>query len=378
MAISDRVLIVAERSTARLKRAFERAGHSVALASFGTAVETASDGVEAVVVVGSRDEVLRVTRRLKTRFQMPLLPVIALVARPAHPPDTAAPDAWLPAGAKSADVVERVEEFVRIRRAERELVRLNASLTDLAAENGRLYDRARRDAEATTVLLRELQHRVRNNLAAIQALLVLERHRDPPRALGEALDVAIGRLRSMAALQDSLAPRSELVDLAALARAVAQSALEVFGEMGNVECRVEGEATLPSRGASAVAIVLNELITNSLKHAKAREVVVRMCRTDGALELEISDDGRGMRAESSRQGSGLKIASAVVQNELAGSLEFPESERGTLARIRVPLAGDGAEPGTRGRTAHRAAALPSAPAAPKQDGDPRDIPSGRR
>ncbi len=337
MPKSSRVLIVAERSTARLKRAFERAGHQVSLASFDSAVEAATDGVEAVVVVASRDDVLSVTRRLKTRFQMPLLPVIALVGRPAHPLDTAAPDAWLPTGAKSADVVERVEEFVRIRRAERELVRLSASLADLAAENGRLYDRARRDAEATTVLLRELQHRVRNNLAAIQALLVLERHREPPRELGEALDVAIGRLRSMAALQDSLAPQSEFVDVAGLARAVSQSALEVFGALGSVECTVEGEATLPSRSASAVAIVLNELITNSLKHSGAREVQVRMHRNGGSLELQISDNGRGMPAAPSPPGRGLKIAGAVVQNELAGSLEFPPSERGTLARISVPL-----------------------------------------
>lgn len=335
MSKASRVLIVADRSAARLRRAFERAGHEVTLATLESAAQAASAGAEAVVVLASRDAVLTVARRLKTRFQMPLLPVIALVARPAHPPDTAAPDAWLPTGAKSADVVERVEEFVRIRRAEGELVRLSESLADLAAENGRLYDRARRDAESTTVLLRELQHRVRNNLAAIQALLVLERHRDPPRQLCEALDVAIGRLRSMAALQDSLVPQTQLVDVAGLARAVSQSALEVFGAVGAVECTIVGEATLPSRSASAVAIVLNELITNSLKHAGARTVRVDI-RQDGAtLELEIADDGCGMPSEL-EQGSGLRIARAVVHNELAGTLAFPAAARGTLARITVP------------------------------------------
>lgn len=333
---ASHVLIVAERSIARLRRAFERAGHHVAQASLDSAVEAASGGIEAVVVVASRDESLEVARRLKTRFQMPLLPVIALVARPAHPPDMAAPDAWLPSGAESTDVVERVEEFVRIRRAEGELVRLSSSLADLAAENGRLYDRARRDAEATTVLLRELQHRVRNNLAAIQALLVLERHRDPPRELGEALDVAIGRLRSMAALQDSLTPRNQLVDVAGLARAVSRSALEVFGAAGDVECTVVGDATLPSRSASAVAIVLNELITNSLKHAGARAVRVEIHQNGGAVELQVADDGRGMPAEPS-QGSGLRIARAVVHNELAGTLTFQSAAKGTLARISVPM-----------------------------------------
>lgn len=340
---SSRVLIVSDRSTIRLCRAFERAGHQVSLATLAQAVEAASDGSEAVVVAASREHATAVARRLKTRFQMPLLPVIALVARPAHPPDTAAPDAWLPASARASDVVERVEEFVRIRRAEGELVRLSAALADLAAENGRLYDRARRDAEATTVLLRELQHRVRNNLAAIQALLVLERHRTPPRPLCEALDVAIGRLRSMAALQDSLLPHTELVDLAGLARAVSRSALEVFGASGDVECEIVGQATLPSRRASALAIVLNELITNSLKHAGARTVRVEIRQNGDALELEIADDGCGMPADPP-QGSGLRIARAVVHNELAGVISFPPADPekggggGTIARISVPAA----------------------------------------
>ncbi|HEY9514143.1 MAG TPA: sensor histidine kinase, partial [Gemmatimonadaceae bacterium] len=246
----------------------------------------------------------------------------------------AGPDAWLPAATRAADVVERVEELVRIRRAERELVRLSSALADLAAENGRLYDRARRDAEATAVLLRELQHRVRNNLAAIQALLVLERHRTPPRQLSEALDVAIGRLRSMAALQDSLVPQSQLVDLGGLARAVAQSALEVFGAAGDVECEVVGTATLPSRSASAVAIVLNELITNCLKHAGAHKVRVEIEHHDGTLEIDVADDGCGLPTEPA-QGSGLKITRAVVRNELAGALSFPPANRGTRARITL-------------------------------------------
>ena len=64
-----------------------------------------------------------------------------------------------------------------------DLARLNETLVALAAENGQLYERARLDASRTLALLRELQHRVRNNLAAIQALLVLERHRSPSRSL---------------------------------------------------------------------------------------------------------------------------------------------------------------------------------------------------
>lgn len=331
------ILIVATRARARLARAFERRGHVVRRATPEEAVEAAGGGVEAVVIEAPRPAVLALSRRLKTRFQMPFLPLVAIGTRPQHEPDAAAPDAWLAPETKGSDVAERVEELVRIRRAEREMVRLNAALAELAAENGRLYDRARRDAEATALLLRELQHRVRNNLATIQALLVLERHRSPPRALTEALDVAIARLRSMAALQDSLRPHTTEVELGGLARAVAQGAIEVFGAASHVECDVAGAARLPARRASAVAIVLNELITNALKHAAAREVRVDIAEGPEGVSIEVSDDGCGMPADRTG-GSGLTIVRAVVRNELAGQMSYVDAPSGTCVRITVPAA----------------------------------------
>jgi len=336
MAEPTRVLLVSDRPLPRLQRAFALRGHDVRRATPAAAVTAADEQVEAVVVAAPRAVVLRVARPLKTRYQMPLLPVVALVSRPSGRVEAAAPDVWLPGVTRAADVVERVEELVRIRRAEREMVRLSATLAELAAENGRLYDRARRDAEATALLLRELQHRVRNNLAAIQALLVLERHRPIPRPLHEALDVAIARLRSMAALQDSLLPHASDVELATLARAVASGALEVFGVSHRVRCTVEGGAMMPARGAGAVAIVLNELITNALKHADAESVGVAIRADASCVELEVVDDGRGLAADPG-EGSGLMIVRAVVRNELGGTLAFAPASRGTRVRIAIPV-----------------------------------------
>jgi two-component sensor histidine kinase len=330
-----RVLIASDRPRPRLREAFERAGHRVEGAPLVHAVDAVDDGVEAVVIAAPREQAMAVARRLKTRYQVPLLPVVALAARARRASEEAAPDAWLSPNASPRAVIERVRELVRIRRAERELVRLNAALAELAAENGRLYDRARRDAEATTLLLRELQHRVRNNLAAIQALLVLERHRVPPRPLSEALDVALARLRSMAALQDSLTPHANAVNLGVLASAVAQGAVEVFGAADRLQVEITGGATLPPRTANAVAIVLNELITNALKHARASRVHVEIRDCPDHLELEVSDDGCGISQEA-KGGSGLMIARAVVKNELAGALELVPAERGTRARLTIP------------------------------------------
>lgn len=332
----------AASSTRALTRALEHLGFEVAHANTDDAVDAVDEHVDAVIVAAPRPIVLPIARRLKTRFQMPLLPIVALTAPPRDRPNGASPDVWLRASTPAADVADRVEELVRIRHAEREMARLSTTLAELAAENGRLYERARRDAEATALLLRELQHRVRNNLAAIQALLVLERHRVPPRELPEALDVAIARLRSMAALQDSLLPHASEVELASLARAVANGALDVFGAGDRVRCDVIGGATLPARRASAVAIVLNELITNALKHADARTVDVTIRQNADAVELDVTDDGCGMPSHTGG-GSGLVIVRAVVQNELGGSLSYVAAARGTRARIAIPsgAAGEG-------------------------------------
>ncbi|MEP6691445.1 MAG: sensor histidine kinase [Gemmatimonadaceae bacterium] len=294
------------------------------------------DAVDAVLILASRAGALALCAHMKTRFQVPLLPVLALVPRPGRrPPDATAPDAWLAAASPPSLVADRVEELVRIRRAERELVRLNASLVGLAAENGRLYDRARRDAEATTLLLRELQHRVRNNLASIQALLILERHRRPARALSEAIDVAIARLRSMAALQDALHVDTGNVRLGPLCVAICRSVVEVFGAAAATRIEVVGDATTPTARASGIAIVLTELVTNAILHAGAGRIAIAIGTSAGELTLTIEDDGRGFGGDT-RAGSGLAIAHAVARNELHGALRRQQTARGSRFRLTVP------------------------------------------
>jgi two-component sensor histidine kinase len=329
------VLVASPSAQPRLVRAFARRGHHADVVAPDAATDAVTDRVEAVLVAAPRAPALALSQRLKTRFQVPFLPVVALASRPRIPHHGATPDAWISATTAPHDIVARVEELVRIRRAERELVRLNTALAELAGENGRLYDRARRDAEATTLLLRELQHRVRNNLAVIQALLSLERHRTPPRPLSEAIDVAVARLRSMAALQDAMMPDAHQVDLSSLAHAITRSTLDVFAASDAVQYRVIGTASLPSERGSAVAIVLNELVTNTLKHAAAHRITIEIRGHAPPLDIVVSDDGRGMPGETP-PGSGLTIVRAVVRNELKGELQFVGGHPGTSARIAIP------------------------------------------
>jgi two-component sensor histidine kinase len=333
------VLIVGDAP--RLRRALLRRGHHVATIAFDNALDRMDERVEAVVIDAGRTDALALCQRLKTRFQVPLLPVVILRARPHGPIGPIAPDAWLRPSTRGREIGARIEELVRIRRAERQLARLNETLASLAAENGQLYERARRDASHTLALLRELQHRVRNNLAAIQALLVLERHRSPRRSLDEAIDVAIARIRGMAALQDAISTEAGAVTLATLARAITRNVVDVFAPTHMPLCEVEGDAAVPANLGSSLAVALNELVMNAVRHSDAHSVRVAIDGTDQAVTVQVIDDGRGMTLPAPR-GGGLIIARTVIRNELRGTLDIVPASSGTTVRIVIPVQ-DGAE-----------------------------------
>lgn len=323
----------------RLARVLTRAGHEVTTAPLEAALERVDDRVEAVLITARGPDALTLCQRMKTRFQVPLLPVILLRSRPHRPIGAISPDAWLRPSTRGREVVARIEELVRIRRAERDLARLNETLVALAAENGQLYERARLDASRTLALLRELQHRVRNNLAAIQALLVLERHRSPRRSLDEAIDVAIARIRGMAALQDAVSTEAGAVTLATLARAITRNMVDVFGPSRVPSCEVQGDAEVPAQVGSSLAVALNELVMNAVRHAEARNVRVAIEGTNGEVVVQVIDDGRGI-ASPDTSGGGLIIARTVVRNELRGTLEVVPASSGTAVRMVIPVPRD--------------------------------------
>jgi two-component sensor histidine kinase len=331
------VLIVG--SASRLRRTLTRRGHLVDTVALDDALDRINEHVETVVIDARGAEALALCQRLKTRFQVPLLPVVILRPRPHRAAGSIGPDAWLRPTTRGRELAARIEELVRIRRAERELARLNDTLASLAAENGQLYERARRDAARTLALLRELQHRVRNNLAAIQALLVLERHRSPRRSLDEAIDVAIARIRGMAALQDAVSTDAGAVTLATLARAITRNVIDVFGPANMPSCEVHGDAAVPAHVGSSLAVALNELVMNAVRHSDAHSVRVAIGGTEREVVVDVVDDGHGM-ASPSPAGGGLIIARTVIRNELRGTLDLVTASSGTAVRIVVPVPPD--------------------------------------
>ncbi len=329
------LLLVGDARLDAIRRAFDRAGYSVEHVQAPGALERLSPRTAAAVLAGRRAEILHLCRKIKERVPAPFLPVLALISAPARlPQEPTAPDAWVPPHTKPREIVMRVAELLRVRTADAEMVRLNAALAELAAENGMLYARARREADAAATLLRELQHRVRNNLAAIQALLVLERHRAPPRELTEAIDVALARLRSMSALQDCLAGNATDVDVRTLFTAVGRGISEVFPGPA-LRLMIDGDSVVSARTASSLSIIFNELLCNARRHGNASAVRLEITRTDMDVVLMMEDDGSGIPLEA-RDGSGWMIVRTVMRNELGGTFERESTGTGACIRLALP------------------------------------------
>lgn len=219
-----------------------------------------------------------------------------------------------------------------------------ASHAAIAIQNAHLYAQTKKDAETMALLVRELDHRVRNNLATIIGLLSMELGRKGHRTAEEALRACIDRVRNLAAIHDLLGrDESREPDLKLLVEAVATAAVKGYNWDGNVEITVSAPPLrLPPKWLSALALAANELITNALKHAfQARDggrIEIQVTEEAEEIRLEVRDDGVGIPAvieEGPRKGVGLDIVASLVQTDLRGEFQL-RNDRGTVATIRFP------------------------------------------
>jgi len=201
--------------------------------------------------------------------------------------------------------------------------------------------------------IREIHHRVKNNLQTIAALLRLQGRRLDSREARDALDDSERRIRSIALVHETLSrDTGEVVPFDDIVRPLVRQVAEAVSSPDrHLEFDVEGEAgELQARVATPLTVALNELMQNAVDHAFGRpdadddapasaQVCVRLERAGGALVVEVADDGVGLppgfSLETSK-GLGLSIVEALVTGELDGTMEL-FGESGTRVRLRVPL-----------------------------------------
>lgn len=211
-------------------------------------------------------------------------------------------------------------------------------------------DRALLSKDAT---IREIHHRVKNNLQTVASLLRLQARRTNNAEGREALLESVRRVSSIALVHDAL---SMSVDEEVNLDAVVDRILPIMNDVAAVDTPIRirraGElGVLDADRATALIMVITELAQNAIEHAFAQTpgcVTIRSERSARFLDVVVYDDGRGLPAGFDLEKSdrlGLQIVRTLVSAELDGSISMHESPGGgTEVALRVPL-------GRRGRAA---------------------------
>ncbi len=199
--------------------------------------------------------------------------------------------------------------------------------------------RALADAE---VLRKEVDHRVKNSLQSLEALIRLQSRTEKSPEARAALDAVQGRLATISRLHEALylTDSGAAVDISAFLGKVVHSAQEQMPPGVHVECKVE-HCNLSSRSASSVGMIVNEAMTNAAKYAyegrKRGTFSVTGHQKDRFYHLSCVDDGPGLpEHHAGGSGLGLRILLAAAQ-QLGGEMETPKRDRGTEIRIIWPL-----------------------------------------
>ena len=197
--------------------------------------------------------------------------------------------------------------------------------------------------------IKEIHHRVKNNLQTVSALLRLQSRRVEDLKARGALDEAVRRISSIALVHETLSASGKdevdfdsvvdslighAVDLAPRATThVTDIAVKRLGNLGALDPKI----------ATPLSLVITELVANAIEHGlttKGSKVDVIFSRTGGSCVVKIEDDGVGLPEGFNLKESsnlGLQIVRTLTESELKGTLEIHGSEKGTTAQLRFEI-----------------------------------------
>ncbi|MBU3914938.1 PAS domain S-box protein, partial [bacterium] len=197
-------------------------------------------------------------------------------------------------------------------------------------------------------LLDEIHHRVKNNMNVIASLLKLQLNKKDKKDVDEILKENIGRVYSMAAIHESLHQSEKLsdIDFKAYLHKLSQMLIQTYSvDPGKVAFQLDTpELNLAIDIANPLGLVLNELISNSLKYAfpdeqKGTINIQSSLIDEETIGLIVADDGIGMPDGFDWRKSdslGLKLVQNLVENQLGGSIEL-DNKNGTKFTINFNL-----------------------------------------
>jgi two-component sensor histidine kinase len=200
-------------------------------------------------------------------------------------------------------------------------------------------ERLRQLVADRTLLIDEVNHRVKNSLQQIVSVIRLQTRAVANPEAREALDHTLSRIMAVGRVHEQLYRSGAAVglfDAGAYAEALAQELVESIGGEVALETRVEA-VELEMSKAVPLALILNELITNALKYAGGA-VKVEVVREDEGCRLSVADNGPGVPADfrpSDSKGLGMRAVEALTR-QLGGRLVVERPDRGARFSVIFP------------------------------------------
>lgn len=213
-------------------------------------------------------------------------------------------------------------------------VLLSRDVTELRRQEAKLHSK-----DAT---IREINHRVKNNLQTVSALLRLQARRVTSDEARQALEQAQRRVAMIAIVHEGL---SQTIDEVVEFDEVFGSLLRMIRDVTVIDHAVEFEfigsfGRVRAEQATALAVVVNELISNAIEHGvpNGGHVWLTVSRDEEQLNLCVADDGAGIGSGGPGSGLGTQIVQTLVQAELNGTIAWENRENGgtqVLAKFRL-------------------------------------------
>ena len=217
-------------------------------------------------------------------------------------------------------------------------------------ERKRAEEQIKESLREKEVLLKEIHHRVKNNMQIISSILNLQSRRIKDKEALEMFRDSQNRIRSMSLIHENLYRARDLarIDSVEYVKSLARHLFSIYRvSSAAVKLNMDiGDVFLDINTAIPCGLIINELISNSLKHAfpdgRAGEISVSMRPVKGSeIELVVSDNGIGLPEDldfRKAETLGLQLVSTLVE-QIGGTMEL-EREGGTTVKIRFVRTND--------------------------------------
>ena len=192
--------------------------------------------------------------------------------------------------------------------------------------------------------IREIHHRVKNNLQTVASLLRIQSRQSSSEEVKETLAQAMRRVSAIAVVHDVL---SEGIDQEVSFDQIFNRILQLVPEIATgyhttVKTSISGSfGELSTEKATTLALVLTELVANAVEHGladKSGEIKVQAERSPRSLKIEVVDDGVGLPEGKVGTGLGTQIVRTLVESELRGKISWTAPIRGgTRVVLDLPL-----------------------------------------